>query len=514
MAWDEIGTGTPVIVGAGLAGLITALRLAPERSVVLSAGPLGGGTASGWAQGGIAAAIGDDDSPELHALDTLAAGAGLCDERIVRRITAAAPKAVEYLGSLGARFDRSEGGTLRLGLEGAHGRRRIVHAHGDATGAEIMRAVAAAVRAEPAITVLDGALARELLLDEGRVAGLLLELHGDPVMLMTDKVVLATGGAGQLWLHTTNPRGARGQGLAMAARAGAVLRDLEMVQFHPTALDVGSDPMPLVSEAVRGAGARLVGADGRALTDDPLAARDVVSRVLWRAISAGDRAFLDARESPGPRFGQLFPTVTQACLAAGIDPAGQPIPVRPAVHYQCGGVAVDGRGRTSVTGLWAVGETAATGLHGANRLASNSLLEAVVGGNWVSRDLALTAAVGEVPQPVPAIAGSPRRQDDLPRVRTLMSRALGVVRDGDGLARAEELLVREVGPDGRQAGDATLVALLVASSAARRLESRGGHTRSDHPDTAAVAAHTDITLADVLGPLPSGRELLPAGGIR
>ncbi len=514
MRTQHWASGAPVIVGAGLAGLMTALRLAPQPSIVLAAGRLGEGTASGWAQGGFAAAVGDDDSPELHALDTLSAGVGLCDELVVRRITGAAPRAVEELCGLGVQFDRSPDGALRLGLEGAHGRRRIVHARGDATGAEIMRAVVAAVRAEPAITVIEGAVARDLLILDGRVAGVLLDLDGRPSRLATGRVVLATGGAGQLWLHTTNPRGARGQGLAMAARAGAVLRDLEMVQFHPTALDVGCDPMPLVSEAVRGAGARLVDAQGRPLTDDPLAARDVVSRALWHTVSSGGRAYLDAREAPGDRFGELFPTVTRACLAAGVDPAVEPIPVRPAAHYQCGGVEVDMAGRTSVDGLWAVGETASTGLHGANRLASNSLLEAVVCAGWVAVDLAETGAGSPGARLSEAPPVSPARVDDLAAVRPLMSRVLGVMRTGEELCAARAGLAEAVASAGDRTGDATVLALLIASSALRRRESRGGHARLDHPGTNPVATHSTITLGDALGATSTTPELALTGDPR
>ncbi|HET8595156.1 MAG TPA: L-aspartate oxidase [Intrasporangium sp.] len=543
----------PVIIGAGLAGLVTALRLAPCPVVVLSAGRLGEGAASGWAQGGLAAALGDDDSPELHAADTLAAGAGLCEPDVVRRITAAAPAAVAYLAGLGTRFDRSPEGVYRLGLEGAHSRNRIVHAAGDATGAEILRAVVEAVRRTSSITVLEQTLAGRIMVKDGRVAGLLVErasgLDGsarEPVApsdapsikrqvagarrlsrIDTDAVVLATGGSGQLWQHTTNPRGSQGQGLALAARAGAELRDLEMVQFHPTALDVGLDPMPLVSEAVRGAGAVLVDATGAPLTDDPLAARDVVARAVWRELARGGRAFLDARQALGVRFGEAFPTVARACLAAGIDPARDLIPVRPAAHYQCGGVTVDLHGRTTVPGLWAVGEVASTGLHGANRLASNSLLEAVVCGGWVAEDVAARLAGQSLPdhphmEPIPVAVAVKESPDERGRVpldlRTLMSQAVGIVRDEQGLAAAEATLLdavrsartprngaEAVGAVGASSGsvaerldDASLVALLVTHSARRRQESRGGHTRLDHPDTADLASHTTVTLADIL----------------
>ncbi|WP_347353005.1 L-aspartate oxidase [Intrasporangium sp.] len=562
----------PVVIGAGLGGLVTALRLAPHPVLVVSSGPLGRGAASGWAQGGIAAALGDDDSLELHAADTLAAGAGLCEPHVVARITAAAPGAVMWLAGLGARFDRGPDGRLRLGLEGAHSRRRIVHAAGDGTGAEIMRAVVEAVRHTPSITVLEGALARRLVLDAGRVVGVVVEQAGHVRRLATDRVVLATGGSGQLWQHTTNPSGSRGQGLAMAARAGAELRDLEMVQFHPTALDVGRDPMPLVSEAVRGAGALIVDGSGRPLTDDPLAARDVVARVVWQTASRGEQVFLDARQALGDRFAERFPTVAGACLAAGVDPATQLIPVRPAAHYQCGGVTVDLHGRTTVPGLWAVGEVSSTGLHGANRLASNSLLEAVVCGGWVAEDLAdqdccaLDQDYGTLERESCATSdrqcatsdrqcatpdrpctldqeGCTVEQDcctldeercTLDEVRGLMTGAVGILRNGPDLAVAEAWLrtatlraalatdpgqVDDTDVEDTDVDDTTLVALLVTHCAALRQESRGGHTRLDHPDADEMARHTTVLLADVLptaAPAAASRSahLVSAGAAR
>ncbi|MGC1209300.1 MAG: L-aspartate oxidase, partial [Ornithinimicrobium sp.] len=393
----------PIIVGAGLAGLMTAVNLSPQPCVVLTTGTLGTEAATGWAQGGIAAAFGADDSPALHAADTMASGAGLCDAEIVDAITAAAPAAVERLAAIGAHFDRLPDGSLRLGLEGAHSRNRIVHAGGDGSGAEILRAVVEAVRATPSVTVLEHTRALRVLVDgdepsggehgvdQPRVLGLQVESENGIEVLATSAVVLATGGYGSLWRHTSNPLGARGQGLAMAVRAGAHVRDLEMAQFHPTSLDAGLDPMPLVSEAVRGEGAILIDAQGEPLPCDNLASRDIVSRAVWAELTAGGRVFLDARECLGERFSTVFPGIDAACKSAGIDPATEPIPVHPAAHYQCGGVTVDRQGRTSVPGLWAVGEVASTGLHGANRLASNSLLEAVVCAGWVAEDVGATA---------------------------------------------------------------------------------------------------------------------------
>ncbi|HMR14700.1 MAG TPA: L-aspartate oxidase, partial [Arachnia sp.] len=374
----ELVVGGPVIVGAGLAGLSCAIELAPAPCLVVSAGAIGAGTSTGWAQGGMAAAVGPDDSPEEHADDTLAAGAGLCDEAVVRRITAAAPETVEWLARLGARWDRRPDGALRLGLEGAHSRRRIVHARGDATGAELLRAVVDAARRLPSISLWEHSPARRIVVERGRVAGVELDTPDGPVLLRTSAVVLATGGIGGLFTHTTNPLSSRGQGLALAYRAGAALRDLELVQFHPTALDVAIDPLPLVSEAVRGEGAFLVNELGERVLENPLAARDVVSRAEWAQLQAGHEVFLDARTSPGARFAEVFPSIHATALAAGLDPAVDLLPVKPAAHYHMGGVLVDDRGESTVPGLFAAGEVASTGLHGANRLASNSLLEAVV----------------------------------------------------------------------------------------------------------------------------------------
>ncbi len=489
----------PVIVGAGLAGLMTAVTLAPNPCVVLTTGRLGTEAATGWAQGGIAAAFGPDDSAALHAADTMASGAGLCDAVVVEAITAAAPAAVERLADLGAEFDRLPDGTLRLGLEGAHSRNRIVHAGGDGSGAEILRAVVATARSLPSITVMEHTRALRILTDEhGNVAGVQVESDEGVHVLHTSAVVLATGGYGALWRHTSNPLGARGQGLAMAVRAGAQVRDLEMAQFHPTSLDAGLDPMPLISEAVRGEGAILIDADGDPLPCDNLASRDIVSRAVWAELTSGGRVFLDAREALGHEFAEEFPGIDQACKSAGIDPARQPIPVHPAAHYQCGGVTVDLAGRTTVPGLWAVGEVASTGLHGANRLASNSLLEAVVCGGWVAQDI-LTASLAQpgAPSTSPSL---PFRESDESRMalRALLTTAAGVVRSAEPLMEAVDGLrqrVEAVGVDGLS--DHELMALLICRSALSREESRGGHLRSDYPEIAATARHTTAHVSEL-----------------
>jgi len=491
--------GRAVVVGAGLAGLSTALRLAEhEPVVVLTAAPLGEQAASAWAQGGVAAAVGADDAPDLHGRDTLAAGDGLCAAEAVEAIVRAGPAAIERLMRLGARFDRRHDGDLKLGLEAAHSRRRIVHAEGDGTGREILRAVISAVRRQPRITVMEGVDVRRLRLSaHGAIAGLLAAgPDGAALTLLASRVVLATGGLGALYEHTTNPAPALGRGLAMAGRAGAALADMEFVQFHPTALDVGLDPMPLVSEAVRGEGAVLINDLGeRFMADTPqaeLAPRDVVARAVWAQIAAGRRVALDARQALGARFASAFPQVTAACLAAGVDPRVTPIPIRPAAHYHMGGIAVDGRGRTTVEGLWACGEVACTGLHGANRLASNSLLEAAVCGAAVAEDLAGQASRLARPEtraetlPPPAVAGP---------VRGILETSAGVLRDGEGLTRAVDALT----PLATES-DPALVALFIATAALARTESRGGHYRTDFPDRAAVAERRLQRLRDLIPP--------------
>lgn len=500
----------PVVVGAGLAGLLAATALSPVPVTVISPAPLGVDTSTGWAQGGIAAAVGPDDDPALHAEDTLRAGAGLCDPEVVRSVTDAGPEAISWLLALGARFDRERDGALALGLEGAHCRRRVLHAAGDGSGAELLRVAVAAARRTPSVTVVEGVRAVRVLTDAHGVAGVIVEGAGPRRVVATRSVVLATGGLGGLYAHTTNPLASRGQGLALAVRAGAVVRDVELVQFHPTALDVGLDPMPLVSEAVRGEGATLVTASGAPAVTDPLAARDVVARALWAARQAGHATCLDARATLGPRFGDHFPAIESACRAAGLDPAVDLLPVRPAAHYAMGGVLVDAAGRTTVPGLWAVGECASTGLHGANRLASNSLLEATV----CSRRLAATLR-DELDRPGGPEVGPAARRDliasargagsapqatDLALLRSTLEAAAGVLRDAPGLQRALGILAPLAAHD-----DDALVAALVCRGALQRTESRGAHTRTDHPAT-GEPQHTLLTLADVTTPTLTDKE--------
>jgi len=497
--------GAPVIIGGGLAGLMTALALAPQPVVLVTRAPLGCEASSALAQGGIAASLGADDDASLHLADTLAAGDGICDQNVAAAILAAAPAAIAQLTRLGVTFDRDADGNILLGLEAAHSRRRIVHAGGDATGRGIIRALARKAGETPSITVCEAATARRLIVDDNTVTGVLCQTAQGPLVLATDRVVIATGGVGGLFLHSTNPAGSFGQGIALAAHAGAEMADLEFVQFHPTALDSSSYPQKLISEAVRGEGAILVDEHGdRFMAHEPgaeLAPRDVVARAVWRHMAAGHRVFLDARNLGGLDVARRFPTITALCREAGIDPVTQPIPIRPAAHYHMGGIAVDRGGRTSVDGLWACGEVACTGLHGANRLASNSLLEAAVCGGWVAQDMAAMAASRrrQPRTPVSNVASDPAA------VRPILSSAAGVLRDRDGLRAAAGALY-PLAVAREAASDPATVGLMIVIAALRRNESRGAHARSDFPNHANSARRSTLRLDDALA---AARDLVP-----
>ena len=488
-----------LVIGAGLAGLAAALSAAPRDALVLSPAPLAGVSASAWAQGGIAAALSEGDEPELHAADTIAAGAGLTDPAMAALLAREGPDTVRWLAEIGAPFDRDARGGFSQGLEAAHSRPRIARVRGDQAGRAIMQAVAAAALAAPHIEVREGVHVRALLQDaEGRVRGVLAQSGGRLQRIVAPAVILAAGGVGGLYAVTTNPPSAIGEGLALAAAAGAVIADPEFVQFHPTAIDVGVDPAPLATEALRGEGARLIDREGRAFMAGyheraELAPRDVVARAIHRQIAAGTGAFLDAREAIGAEFPEVFPTVFAACMAAGLDPRTQPIPVAPAAHYHMGGARTDADGRTSLAGLYAAGESACTGVHGANRLASNSLLEAAVFGRRAGASARETfdpetAAVRT--EALPQL-GEP----DLQRLRGAMSLHAGVVRDRAGLNQ----LLGEIDAMTARSGPAAalIAARLIAASALARHESRGGHYRSDFPLMASPARRTMTTLAEV-----------------
>jgi L-aspartate oxidase len=446
--------------------------------ILLPGRKLGDGTSSGWAQGGIAAAVGLDDTPALHAEDTIKVGGGLCDPVIVQQVTEDAPAVIEWLAKQGVAFDHSKDGRFTLGLEAAHSRRRIVHANGDGTGAAVMKALIAKVRTTPSIEIIEDANATQLITGDG-IEGVEIRRGSATTILPTRHVVLATGGAGALWLHTTNPLGSWGAGFVLAARAGATLADLEFMQFHPTAIDIGQDPMPLASEAVRGEGATLIDEKGKRFMGDyaheELEPRDVVSRAIWNHMSKRHRVFLDARMIQN--FSARFPLVHSICAKAGLDPTTMPIPVRPAAHYHMGGVATDAYGRSSVKGLWACGEVASTGLHGANRLASNSLLEATSFGYRVAVDIA--AAEGHDVKVTPRLPTQNLRNAIayIKDVRAAMSAHVGVLRDELGLDTA----IQRLKPLAAHS-DAALAGLLIAMAALRRVESRGAQARADHPD--------------------------------
>ncbi|WP_232662165.1 L-aspartate oxidase [Pseudonocardia sp. TRM90224] len=496
MSWDA--QADLIVVGSGVAGLTAALDAAELglRVVVVTKDAVDAGSTR-WAQGGVAVVVGDiaGDTVDAHVADTLEAGGGLCDAAAVASILADGPGAVARLRARGARFDPGADGRLARTREGGHSAFRVVHAGGDATGAEVERALVTAAT-DRRLPLLTDHVAVDVLRDQsGAVAGLsVLDGSGRPGVLAAPAVLLATGGYGQLYASTTNPSTATGDGIALALRAGVAAADLEFVQFHPTVLYDGpaTGRRPLVTEAVRGEGAVLLDRAGRRFMTDvhplaDLAPRDVVAAAITRTLAAtgAECVYLDARALDG--FAQRFPTVFAACRAAGIDPVREPIPVTPAAHYACGGVVTDLTGRTAVSGLYAAGEVARTGLHGANRLASNSLLEGLVLGSRAARAVA-TDLVGrdrQGPGPVgsPTLAVAPRGV-----VQRAMSAAAGIGRDAAGLAAASDIIEAAAVPravtDRAGVEDAalTVLAQAVLAVAGSRTESRGCHVRTDFPD--------------------------------
>lgn len=483
----------PLVVGAGVAGLSVALGL--ERAVVITAPEMG---STWWAQGGIAAALGQGDSPRAHAADTVAVSGGLAVADAVEALTQGGPEAISRLVEIGAQFDRNDEGELLLAREGGHQRRRVVHADGDATGAEIMRALNAAVAASDSVELIEGRVVDLARSAEGAV-GVVTAEGKKRRIYVAPAIVMASGGAGRMYSHTTNPAGVDGGGIVVAGRAGARLADLEFMQFHPTALLAGKDPMPLITEALRGEGALLVDPHGRRFMDlyhplAELAPRDVVARAIWWQYDKGSGAYLDARSILN--FDERFPTAAAHAFSVDLDPSQHLLPVSPAAHYFMGGIDADTNGRTSIEGLWAVGECASTGVHGANRLASNSLLEGLVFGARVAVDVDARkrAPGGEVHVPeesleLPVVAGPV-----LQELRSIMWNRVGLVRTGSGLWEARNAIL-EIEPvlrrtlAGRNAAD---LALMMVMAALRRSESRGGHYRADYPEQDPMQAHRTL----------------------
>lgn len=509
-----------LIVGAGLAGLFTALKLAPRPVTVLSPKPLGTGASSAWAQGGVAAAMAADDSPHAHALDTEMAGAGIVDHGTAEGVTAEAAARIEDLARFGTPFDRDDFGNFELGREAAHSANRIVKVEGDRAGWAIMQAIIAAVRATPSICVVEGITALSLARDNGRIVGIygrrLGDRYSDPILIRARATILAAGGLGGLYAVTTNPPGVRGHAMGMAARAGAIIADPEFVQFHPTAIATGADPAPLATEALRGEGAILINDSGERFmpaihADAELAPRDIVARACFRQLQAGYRVYLDTRAVLGEAILTRFPTVSKYCRDASIDPVTAPIPVTPAAHFHMGGVKVDARGRSSLPGLWVCGEASCTGLHGANRLASNSLLEAIVYGARIAEDIGGLEPAREL-APFRGIEwdeAEGNRAETILRnsvavqsLRRIMTDLVGVERTAQGLRQALADIA-QLEATAEQVTSAflnmTTSATLVAAGALQRTESRGGHFRTDYPEpSAAWEHHTEMTLDQAL----------------
>ena len=478
-----------VIIGAGLAGLFTALKLAPLNVILITSKKLGSGTSSQWAQAGIAAAVGKFDSVTSHLNDTVQVGGGIVDEKIAELVIRNGPERVNDLISLGVPFDVDENKNLILRKEAAHEHNRIVSVRGDMTGKKIMEVLTKLVENSSHIEVFEGQNAVELHQENNAVFGVTIQNMSKQTYIDSNCIMLATGGIGQLYKVTTNSKEALGDGVGMAARCGAKLSDMEFVQFHPTAFDIGIDPAPLATEALRGEGAKIINSKYENFMRDAhpeaeLAPRDIVARAIFSEQKKGGQVYLDCRGDLGVRMIHDFPTVYELCKKNDINPENDPIPISPAAHYHMGGIGVDEYGRTNIEGLYACGENACSGIHGANRLASNSLLEAIAFADIISKDIKDQINRYESKKKNPKIVKvKPLDQQDLLRLRETMTKYVGVERDQVGLERAFDIVhniylkYQEQGYD----NNSLITSLLIIKSAINRTEQRGSHYRTDHP---------------------------------
>ena len=497
---ESIYKSDVIVVGSGISGLMLAISLYPRKVTLVTKKNLGEMSSSAWAQGGIAAAVGKDDHPDIHFQDTIEASSGLNNEEAVRLITKEAPEIVKFLEKINIQFDRDEAKEFLLSIEAAHSKRRVLKINGDQSGKHIVQKLITYAKSQEHITFLENISVDHIVQNENKCEGVVghinkLNIVDNFVFLQAPNVVLATGGIGSIFAHTTNPRDIYGEGIAIAARAGAELSDMEFVQFHPTALDIGLDPAPLLTEAIRGEGALLVDElDNRFMQSihekAELAPRDVVARAIFHHKAEGRSTYLDCRHFKKGIFKKMFPTAWEFLHKANIDSENDLIPITPAAHYHMGGVKVDLNGKTSVRGLWACGETSSTGAHGANRLASNSLLEAFVFAKQIAStinsevigQLALKRINIENYFPKEKTLSKIRAKKYIWQLRSTMMRYVGLERSKHSLEQAFiefDRIERESKHLSAKLKDMLLVSRLITYAAMQRQESRGTHYRSD-----------------------------------